>query len=205
MIIKPKLKRRHFLFGTVGALGALVVGWAATPVRSRLLPDVPLPAGPGRTRLNGWVTVAADNSVTVIMSQAEMGQGSHTGLAMLLIDEMDASWEQVRLEQAGSDAIYNNQISIVEALPFFQPDEHGLVKRATGHVVRKILRAIPGLSGTGGSSSITDQWLPLREAGATARAMLIAAAASRWEVPIGECRADAGLVVHHSGQERDFR
>ena len=72
---------------------------------------------PGQVALNGWVKVSADNSVTVMMSQAEMGQGAHTGLAMLVADEMDAAWEQVRLEQSGFDPIYNNQEALSCAFP----------------------------------------------------------------------------------------
>jgi isoquinoline 1-oxidoreductase beta subunit len=199
----PNLKRRHFVLGGVGAAGALVIGWLAAPERRRLMPSTPPAAAPGETALNGWVKVSADNTVTVVMSQAEMGQGAHTGLAMLLADEMDADWTRVRLEQSTLDAIYNNQAALIGALPF-QPDDQGLVKRATGHVVGKLLREIPGLLGTGGSSSITDQWLPMREAGASARAMLIAAAAAQWSVPVHECRAETGRVLHPSGRSAAF-
>lgn len=199
----PRLKRRHFVLGTLGAVGALVVGWSATPAASRLVPSEPLPAGAGQVALNGWVKVGSDDTVTLMMSQSEMGQGSHTGLAMLLAEEMDATLAQVRLETAGSDAIYNNQAAILDALPFKLGDE-GKVRHATEHVVSKLLRSIPGLSGTGGSSSITDQWLPVREAGASARAMLIGAAAAAWNVPAGECRAEAGRVLHASGKSASF-
>jgi isoquinoline 1-oxidoreductase subunit beta len=197
------LKRRHFILGSVGAAGALVIGWLALPERRRLNPSKPLAAAPGQTVLNGWVKVSADNTVTVVMSQAEMGQGAHTGLAMLLADEMDADWNHVKLEQSTLDAIYNNQSALIDSLPF-QPDDHGLVKRTAGHVLGKLLREIPGLLGTGGSSSITDQWLPMREAGASARAMLIAAAAAQWGVPVRECRAETGRVLHASGRSASF-
>src|SRR5258706_15526073 len=195
----PNLKRRHFILGSVGAAGALVIGWAAAPERRRLTPSTPLAAAPGQTVLNGWVKVSADNTVTVVMSQAEMGQGSHTGLAMLLADEMDADWNRVKLEQSTLDAIYDNQAAVIDSLPF-QPDDHGVVKRATGHLMGKLLRDIPGLLVTGGSSSITDQWLPMREAGASAPPMLIAAAAAQWSIPAGECRAEIGRVLHASGR-----
>jgi isoquinoline 1-oxidoreductase beta subunit len=142
------------------------------------MPSAPRAAAPGQSVLNGWVKVSADNTVTVVMSTAEMGQGAHTGIAMLLADEMDADWAQVRLEQSTLDAIYNNQAALIDSLPF-PPDDHGLVKRTAEHLMGKLMREIPGLLGTGGSSSITDQWLPMREAGASARAMLIAAAAPR--------------------------
>ena len=70
------IKRRHFLLGTAGAAGALIVGWLAAPPRQRLLPRHPFPAAPGETALNGWVKVAGDDTATVMMSQAEMGQGA---------------------------------------------------------------------------------------------------------------------------------
>lgn len=198
-----KLKRRHFILAGVGAAGALVIGWLAAPERQRLLAGKPLIVGPGQYALNGWVKVCADNTVTVVMSQAEMGQGAHTGLAMLLADEMDADWTQMKLEQSTLDTIYNNQAAVVDSLPF-QPDDHGMVKRAAGHLMGKLVREIPGLLGTGGSSSIKDQWLPLREAGASARAMLIAAAAAQWRVPAVECRAQSGRVLHASGRSATF-
>ncbi|MCB9725238.1 MAG: xanthine dehydrogenase family protein molybdopterin-binding subunit [Spirochaetaceae bacterium] len=51
---------------------------------------------------------------------------------------------------------------------------------------------------TGGSTSVRDAWEPLRRAGATARSMLVSAAAARWSVPASECRAEGGTVVHPS-------
>ncbi|HEY4974912.1 MAG TPA: molybdopterin cofactor-binding domain-containing protein, partial [Steroidobacteraceae bacterium] len=55
---------------------------------------------------------------------------------------------------------------------------------------------VDGLQETGGSTSIRDCWLPLRRAGATARMMLIAAAAQTWDVPVQQCRAASGAVIH---------
>jgi isoquinoline 1-oxidoreductase beta subunit len=197
------LKRRHFIQYTAGTAGALVVGWSILPPRQRLLPGKPLPVAPGQVALNGWVKVSSDNTVTVIMSQAEMGQGVHTGLAMLLAEEMDAAWDQVKLEQSTFDKIYNNQAVIVDNMPF-QPDDNGYMKRASQWMAAKVIREIPGAIGTGGSSSVNDQWLPLREAGASARAALIAAAAGLWKVPAGECRAESGRVLHGSGKSATF-
>src|SRR5258706_10050008 len=156
----PNLKRRHFILGSVGAAGALVIGWAAAPERRRLIPSTPLAAAPGQTVLNGWVKVSADNTVTVVMSQAEMGQGSHTGLAMLLADEMDADWNRVKLEQSTLDAIYDIQSVLVDSLPF-QPDDHGFVKRAAGHLMGKLMREIPRLLGTGGSADPPSPSVPV--------------------------------------------
>ena len=158
---------------------------------------------PGQVALNGWVKVATDNTVTVVMCQAEMGQGVHTGAAMLLADEMDADWDRVKLEQSTLDAIYNNQAVIADALPF-QPDENGYGKRTVQWLARKAVREIPGAIGTGGSSSVNDLWLPMREAGASARAALIAAAAELWHVPESECRTESSRVLHSSDKSASF-
>jgi isoquinoline 1-oxidoreductase beta subunit len=198
-----QVKRRHFIIGTVAAVGALGVGWLALPPRQRLLGKRPLAVGPGQAALNGWVKVGADNTVTVMMSHVEMGQGAHTGLAMLLAEEMDAAWESVRLEQAPLDPIYNNQAMVVDSLPF-EPGDHGLLKRSTVHVARRLLREISGMAGTGGSSSIKDQWLPLRQAGASARIMLIGAAANAWNVRAAECTTQSGTVRHPSGKSATY-
>src|ERR1700674_5336568 len=126
------LKRRHVILATAATMGGLVIGWSAAPQRRRLTTDKPLAVADGQVALNGWVKVSADNTITVVMSQAEMGQGAHTGLAMLLADEMDAAWEHIRLEQSSYDAIYNNQAVLIDALPF-QPDDRAFTKRTTGH------------------------------------------------------------------------
>src|ERR1700758_654961 len=102
------LKRRTFLIGGAGAVGALLVGWAALPPRQRLTTSAPLAVEGSQVALNGWVKIAADNSVTVMMCKAEMGQGIHTGLAMVLADELDADWSQVKVENSPIDKIYNN-------------------------------------------------------------------------------------------------
>jgi isoquinoline 1-oxidoreductase beta subunit len=197
------MKRRHFIGYAAAGVGGLVVGWGILPPRQRLIPGTPLQVAPGQVALNGWVKVSPDNSVTVVMTQAEMGQGIHTTLAMLLADEMDADWSTVKLEQSSLDKIYNNQAEIEEGLPF-QPDDNSFKKRLSERMVAKIVREVPGAIGTGGSSSVNDMWFPMRQAGASARAALIAAAAKQWSVPAGECRTDSGRVLHSSGRSASY-
>ncbi|MCW8195080.1 xanthine dehydrogenase family protein molybdopterin-binding subunit [Proteobacteria bacterium 005FR1] len=55
---------------------------------------------------------------------------------------------------------------------------------------------------TGGSTSLTTAWTPLQEAGATARAMLMAAAAEQWQVPVSELNTDDGVIVHSASGRR---
>jgi isoquinoline 1-oxidoreductase subunit beta len=198
-------QRRTFLLGglgAVGAVGALVVGWSVLPPRQRLMTTVPLPAASGQSALNGWVKVGADNSVTVVMCKSEMGQGIHTGLAMLLAEELDADWPQVRIEQSPIDKIYNNLATTVDGLPF-HPDDNGTLKSLAGWLTAKAMREI-GVMVTGGSSSIKDLWLPMREAGASARSMLVAAAAAQWKLPAAECTTAAGRVLHPSGKQASY-
>lgn len=125
-----------------------------------------------------------------MMAKSEMGQGVHTGLAMLLAEELDADWAQVRVEPSPIDAIYNNLSALVDGLPF-HPDDNGVLKASTQWLTAKLMREF-GVMMTGGSSSIKDLWLPMREAGASARAMLIEAAARQWQVPALECAAVLG-------------
>jgi len=193
--------RRKFLLGTVGvavAGTALVVGWGLMPVRQRLTGSQPLPAAAGQHVFNGWLKIDIDDTVTVMVPKSEMGQGVLTALAMVLADELDADWSQVRTAHPPLDAIYNNLSTVVDGLPF-HPDDDGRLKRLAGTLTAKTMREI-GLQVTGGSSSLKDLWLPMREAGASARAMLVVAAAQTWGVPAAECSVANGQVRHAASQ-----
>ncbi|MDT7836867.1 xanthine dehydrogenase family protein molybdopterin-binding subunit [Aquabacterium sp. OR-4] len=188
------VSRRRILLGTLAASGALVVGWGALPPRQRLTGSQPLPAAAGEQAFNGWVKIGRDDAVSIVLARSEMGQGVSTALAMVLADELDADWAQVRTEMAPVDAIYNNLATVVDGLPF-HPDDQGSLKRLAGWLTAKTMREV-GLMVTGGSSSIKDLWLPMRQAGAAARAMLVAAAAAQWGVPADEVLVQRGLVLH---------
>ncbi len=58
--------------------------------------------------LNAWIRIAPDDTVTLIASQAEMGQGAGTTLPAILAEELCADWKRVRLEQSGINPAYNN-------------------------------------------------------------------------------------------------
>ncbi len=115
---------------------------------------------------NAFLRVGADDSVTVIAKHVEMGQGAYTGIATIVAEELDADWSRVRVESAPADA-----------------------KRYAN-------LAFGTIQGTGGSSAMANSWTQLREAGATARVMLVTAAAQQWKVPASELRTERGVVYH---------
>jgi isoquinoline 1-oxidoreductase subunit beta len=119
-----------------------------------------------------YLRIGNDGTVTVISPQTELGQGAYTGLATLAAEELDADWSKVTVEGAPADVKL-----------FGNPAFGG------------------ALQGTGGSSTAPAFWEPMRKAGATARAMLVAAAAADWGVPAGEITVKNG-VVSHAGKNK---
>ena len=201
------MKRRHLLLGAAAAGGALLVGWAVLPPRSRLGSQDLLSAAPGEISLNGWIKIAADGTVVLAMHRSEMGQGVHTALAQLVAEELDIPLARIRLTQAGADAIYGNVAMFTGSLPFHPSDsepghETGAVK-AGRWFVGKLAREL-GVNATGGSSTIADAWEPLRWAAATARAQLVNAAALLWKLPSDELEVKEGVVSHGSGPHAHF-
>ena len=95
--------RRRFLQGAAAATAGLTIGFHWTG-GARVAS-----AADGVLAPNAFVRVAPDNTVTVIIKHLEMGQGTYTGLATIVAEELDADWSQVRAESAPADATrYNN-------------------------------------------------------------------------------------------------
>jgi len=113
---------------------------------------------------NAFVRIGTDNTVTVIVKHLEMGQGTYTGLPTLVAEELDADWPQIRAEGAPADAKLYNNL-------LWGPAQ-----------------------GTGGSTALANSYEQLRKAGATARAMLIAAAAEKWKAPASEIKISHGTL-----------
>jgi len=114
---------------------------------------------------NAFIRIDESGKTTLVIPQAEMGQGVYTAIAMILAEELDADLAQVVLEHAPpSDKLYGN--------PIF------------------------GVQVTGNSNSIRAFWDKLRNAGAAARTMLIAAAAAQWQVDAASCSSSNGKITH---------
>ena len=146
--------RRDFLQAGAGLTLALYLPAGGAFAKAATAPFAP----------NAFVRIGADNRVTVIAKHLEMGQGTYTGLATLLADELDADWTQVRVEGAPADAKRYANLNW------------------------------GGMQGTGGSSAMANSFEQMRRAGATARAMLVSAAAQRWNVPAESIVVRAGVL-----------
>jgi isoquinoline 1-oxidoreductase subunit beta len=201
------MKRRMWLLAATGAAGALVVGWAVLPQRSRLgLPRSMLPKQ-GDVALNGWIKVTAEGLIVLAMPRSEMGQGVHTALPMLAAEELDVPLSALRIEQAGADAVYGNVAYFVASLPFHPSEaemEDGFGRVKAGRwMVGKLAREL-GINATGGSSSVADAWDAVRAAAATARAALVGAASLQWKLPVEELSVKDGVIAHASGKSISY-
>jgi isoquinoline 1-oxidoreductase beta subunit len=165
--------RRDFL-KSAGTVGAmaLTIGFEWSGSTRRALAVGPAPAANAAFTPNAFLRVGADNSVTVIAKHVEMGQGAYTGIATIVAEELDADWAQIRVESAPADA-----------------------KRYANFTFGT-------MQGTGGSSAMANSWMQLREAGAKARAMLLAAAAKEWKVPVADLTVEQGVIYHAASKRQ---
>ena len=168
--------RRAFLQLGAAAGGALVLGID--------LAGCALVPGPGRIerhfdatgefKPSAWLRILPDDRIVFTLDRVEMGQGTMTSHATLVAEELEVDPARIEVELAGASRAFDNP----------DPDLRFQV--------------------TGGSTSLRTSWRPLREAGATALAMLRAAAAATWGVPAAECTADAGAIVHPAGHRATY-
>jgi isoquinoline 1-oxidoreductase beta subunit len=158
--------RRDFL-KSAGAAGAVALTIGFEwSVSTRRAFAGPVPVAGSAFAPNAFLRIGVDNRVTVIAKHVEMGQGAYTGIATIVAEELDADWAQIQVESAPADA-----------------------KRYANLVFGT-------LQGTGGSSAMSNSWMQLREAGGKARAMLLAAAAKQWKVPVADLTVEKSVVYH---------
>ena len=153
--------RRTFLRQSLLAGGGLMLGMygeahATSPVAK--VGDMPHFAP------NAFIRIAQDGTITLTSKQPEIGQGIKTSLPMVIAEELEVNWKDVRIVQGDLNPAYGSQ-------------------------------------GAGGSTSTPTNYQQFRRLGATARTMLIQAAAQAWAVPAGECVA-ANSAVHHAASKR---
>src|SRR5881628_2787840 len=158
-IMTSRITRRDFVQASAG----LVITFYLPTRHAAARVD----AAEGEFAPNAWLRVGTDGSVTLTVDKSEKGQGSQTGLAMILAEELEADWATVRLGPVPENPA-------------------GWSRRMS----------------TGGSTAIRTSWEPLRKAGATARELLISAAAATWGVDRATCSALQGAVIHTPTQRR---
>ncbi|MBY0491737.1 MAG: molybdopterin-dependent oxidoreductase [Gemmatimonadaceae bacterium] len=195
------MRRRTFLLAGLGAGSALFLGWSLVPPRQRLRGSATPALPAGAIALNGWLAIAPDDTVTIIAPKAEMGQGVHTALAMLIAEELGCDWAKVSVRYSPVDAIYNNVAAIVDGLPFHPDLDDNAGVRALRWLTAKTIREA-GVMMTGGSSSVRDCWEIARVAGATARTALVQVAAQRWNVAPAACTVANGVITSAKGTLR---
>ena len=154
----PRVSRRRFLGGA--AVLTFVVGTAGLVRVTRNSA-----AAADSSQLNAWVTIAADDRITIVFPSTEMGQGSSTALPLILAEELDADWDRVEVQQLDRDD------------PTFGNPLFG------------------GVLYTAGSTAVSAYFDPLRRAGAQARRILLRAAAAHWSVPVDDLTTAPSVVV----------
>ena len=160
MTVQTSLHRRGFLVASTAAAGSFSLGFSF-PFKTANAAEV--------KEINAWVMIQPDDKVVIRIARSEMGQGTLTGLAQLVAEELACDWNKVTWE-------------------YPSPGEN--LKRN---------RVWKNFS-TGGSRGIRESNQYVREAGAMAREMLIAAAAAQWKVPASECTAKDSVITHSSGK-----
>jgi isoquinoline 1-oxidoreductase subunit beta len=158
--VAPRLNRRAFVIGTAAVGTGLAIGF-----------DLPfggpaaVRAADGSPEVNAWVVIRPDDTVVIRIARSEMGQGTLTGLAQLVAEELQCDWSKVTTE-------------------FPTPGQNVARKRVWGEY------------STGGSRGIRTSENYVRKGGASARIMLIEAAANEWKVPASECSAANSVITH---------
>ncbi|KQU92506.1 aldehyde dehydrogenase [Mesorhizobium sp. Root102] len=187
-----KIARRTFLIGAAAVAGGVAVGYYyyRKPFPNPLEGDL----AQGEVTFNPYVKIGADNTITIVAPRAEMGQGISTTLAVMVAEELDVGLDRVKVEHGPASHAYYNAVILEEGGPFAFFDESMTAQavRSGLGVVGKFL----ALQGTGGSTSTRDGFDKMRQAGAAARQMLIAAAAQKLGVAAADLETADGSILH---------
>ncbi len=158
-MIAVKASRRSFLVGSAAAAGGFALGFHVPLAQKARASSAGVP------EVNAWVLIKPDETVLIRIARSEMGQGTLTGLAQLVAEELECDWSKVTAE-------------------YPTPGQNV----ARNRVWRNF--------STGGSRGIRESHEYVRQGGAAAREMLIAAAAAQWSVPASQCTVAKGVISH---------
>ena len=192
-----KWTRRGFITAGVLAGGVLVVGVAVRPGHRAPTLSKHV-AEQGESLLNAWVKITPDNQVTAIVPHCDMGQGAQTALAMMLAEELDASWDSISVMEAPAIDDYANQFIPRGYLTPGLADVPGIIEDSINGAYLSLSKAMH-FQITGGSMSVRmTGTLGMQVAGAAAREMLVNEAAKRWELEASELRTQNNYIYHDS-------
>ncbi|HET9475383.1 MAG TPA: molybdopterin cofactor-binding domain-containing protein, partial [Steroidobacteraceae bacterium] len=164
-----KMNRRTFIVSSSAAAGGLALGFGL-PFGAKLA-EAQADSIP---EINAWVVIKPNDTVVIRMARSEMGQGTITGLAQLVAEELECDWNKVTYEY---------------------PTPGTSLKR----------KRVWGDFSTGGSRGIRTSHDYVRMGGATARVMLVQAAANQWKVSPSECTVANSVITHKaSGRKTTF-
>jgi len=167
-IVKTSIGRRSFIKSSALAGGGMMLGFswlASCDMSSKKIKALPKQW----YKINGFLKIGENGMATIMSPNPEIGQNIKTSMPMIVAEELDIDWDNVKVEQAPlNTTIFKRQIA-------------------------------------GGSQSIRQGWDSLRMAGATARAMLIQAAAQTWNVSTDKITTSKGLLIHQpSGNKAGY-
>jgi isoquinoline 1-oxidoreductase beta subunit len=154
-----RVSRRQFLGASSAVAGSLVVGFHVPFARTASAQTS------AAQEINAWVVVQPDEIVVIRIARSEMGQGTLTGLAQLVAEELECDWAKVKTE-------------------YPTPGQNLARNRVWGNY------------STGGSRGVRESNEYVRKGGATARVMLVQAAADDWKVSPSECTVANGVITH---------
>ncbi|WP_067735041.1 xanthine dehydrogenase family protein molybdopterin-binding subunit [Novosphingobium naphthalenivorans] len=184
------VSRRGILIGALAG-GGLALGYFLRP---RHFP-LPLAPGKGEFAFDAWIKIGTDGVVSVAVPQVEMGQGVTTLIPQVVAYELGADWRQVAVEPAPVSALYANLALAARWAPLWMPLMPSLGEDPDGFVTRRWAED-HRFNATADGLSLAAYEAPARAAAASARAMLMQAAAARWGVAWEECDAQGGFIVH---------
>ena len=196
-----KWTRRAFITSGIVAGGGVVVGIAMRP--GNQVKDLAAKLGDdGANLVHTYVKIDSDNTITAIIPHSEMGQGVHTALGQMLAEELDADWDQLKLEEApaiGEYAMYaagrRYLLTGIDFPKLVIPTVDGMMMRVADTLNMQI---------TGGSMSVrTTGILAMRTAGAATRQLLQQAAAEAWDVPVEEIATEKSHLIHAASNRRE--
>ncbi|HUQ10086.1 MAG TPA: molybdopterin cofactor-binding domain-containing protein [Steroidobacteraceae bacterium] len=171
-----KTSRRQFL--QISLSGSALLATIAVPQFALAAGAEPAVAAGGAIPLGAFIRINPDNTIVIGSRGCEIGQGVRTSLPMLIAEELEVRWDQVRVEQV---------------------DYAIVAGKEPGQFTSPV-----GGQGAGGSTNIPDGWTYLREAGAQVRTLLVSAAAQLWNVDAGSLIAAEAMVKHADGRTATY-